>query len=820
MATGMVKPQHVDRLLSLDADEALDPTLVGSKAANLAEAIRAGFSVPAGVVVTTAHGGVSTEVAGEILDRLGHVPLAVRSSATAEDLPDSSYAGQYESYLNVDGSQKLLEAIEACRASLHSDRVSSYSNEQGANAMAVLIQPMIDAGVAGVAFSAHPVSGARNQVVVNAVRGLGDQLVSGEVTPSQWVVEGDRIEGNDGLLTPDQIIQIADLARAVQAHFRSPQDIEWAIEDHTLWLIQTRPITSLPEPSIEPIPIEFEIPPGYWEHDASHAPVPNYPVESFVPDMVAAAVKAWASEFGYLFDGIEFRDIGGWTYQRLAPLGGKEGPELPGWLMWMMVRIVPSVRNRLAMAREAVQTDKAGLYIDRWYDTWLPELTRLVDKLKNVELAGLTDDGLKAHIETCHRLGTRGIEIHALLHGSLAIILYELVATCERLLGWETAATLEMVKGTSYKSTEPARRLSELTDLATKRPEVLHAAQLPDDEAMGWLETIDETFATAFIRYLDEYGEVALGQSVVEPTYAEMPSVLIATIANQVERGFRPETADEENRRQREQSIASARAELSSNPAALAEFDRVLERGQKAYPVREDNEFFTFSRPFAQFRYAVLELGDRLAGRGVIGERDDVMFLHLDEALMALSEEPDFHAEVVVRKGQRAWASANLGPPYYGKETPTPSDLSFLPADTRLPMEAMLWSLHSIMAVEASKTTQGDASLITGTPASAGTHTGPVRIVKDESEFSKIRAGDVLVCPITSPVWSVLFPGIGALVTDTGGILSHPAIIAREYGIPAVVATGNATELLQDGQIVSVDGTAGNVVTDSGRRDL
>jgi pyruvate,water dikinase len=807
----MVKPLSARTLVSLDDNAALDPALVGSKTANLAQAIRAGFRVPVGVVVTTAQDRASTSVADEILDRLGHVPLAVRSSATAEDCPDSSYAGQYESYLNVEGGQKLLEAIESCRASLHSDRVSAYSNEESGSAMAVLIQPMIDAVTAGVAFSAHPVSGARDQIVVNAVQGLGDQLVSGEVTPSQWVVDGDQIQGSDGILTPDHILQIAELARAVQAHFRSPQDIEWAIEDDELWLLQARPITSLPEPPIEPIPIEFGIPPGYWEHDASHAPVPNYPIETFVPAMVSAAVRTWASEFGYLFDGIEFCDIGGWTYQRLAPLGGKEGPELPDWLMWMMVRLVPSVRNRLAIAREAVQTDKAGLYIERWYDTWLPELTEAVEELKIVELAGLSDDGLKAHIDTCIRLGTRGIEIHTLLHGSLAIILYELVTTCEGLLGWDMATTLEMVKGTSHKSTEPARRLSELADLARERPEILRAAQLPDDEVIGWLEIIDEDFATVFGLYLDEYGEVALGRSVVEATYAELPSVLIATIANQVVTDFRPDIADEANRRQREQSIATARAELTTNPAGLAEFDRVLERGQKAYPVREDNEFFTFSRPFAQFRYAVLELGERLAARGVIAERNDIMFLHLDEALAALSEGPDLQAEVLMRKGQRAWASANPGPPYYGKETPPPSDLSFLPADTRLPMEAMLWSLDSIMAVEASKTTQDDSSTITGTPASAGTYTGPVRVVKDDSDFPKIRAGDVLVCPITSPVWSVLFPSVGALVTDTGGILSHPAIIAREYGIPAVVATGNATELVQDGQMVTVDGNTGTV---------
>jgi hypothetical protein len=152
-------------------------------------------------------------------------------------------------------------------------------------------------------------------------------------------------------------------------------------------------------------------------------------------------------------------------------------------------------------------------------------------------------------------------------------------------------------------------------------------------------------------------------------------------------------------------------------------------------------------------------------------ERDDVMVLHLEDALTALSGRTDLTAEVLVRKGQRAWAVANPGPPHYGKETDAPSDLSFLPADARLPMEAMLWSLDSIMAVDASKRTQDDPSSIAGKAASGGTYTGPVRVIRDQSEFSRIQSGDVLVCPITSPVWSVLFPSIGALVTDTGGIL-------------------------------------------------
>jgi pyruvate,water dikinase len=282
-------------------------------------------------------------------------------------------------------------------------------------------------------------------------------------------------------------------------------------------------------------------------------------------------------------------------------------------------------------------------------------------------------------------------------------------------------------------------------------------------------------------------------------------------IRDQIETGYDPYRIDEENRLIRERVVAEARDRLKGNAEALAEFERVHSRATNAYPAREDNEFYTMSAPYALVRYAVLEIGDRLAARGVIEARDDVMFLHIEEARAGLDYLEDRRDLVRTRKGQRVWALANPGPTSYGKVSPPPSSLNFLPKDARLPMESMLWSLESIEAVRKRQLTQSDPSLITGVPASAGSYTGSVRLIRDESEFEKLQAGDVLVCPITSPVWSVLFPTIGALITDTGGILSHPAIIAREYRIPAVVATGNATELLTDGHAVTVDGAAGTV---------
>jgi rifampicin phosphotransferase len=228
--------------------------------------------------------------------------------------------------------------------------------------------------------------------------------------------------------------------------------------------------------------------------------------------------------------------------------------------------------------------------------------------------------------------------------------------------------------------------------------------------------------------------------------------------------------------------------------------------------VREDNEFLTVSAPLAILRYPVLEIGRRLAARGQLDRRDDVFFLTLEEARAALRDGQARRALATRRRGERAFVEQHPGPATYGKDPGPPPPLDALPAEARFTMTALLWYIDRIFeAAPSSRAQQAGAQVLGGIAASPGRHTGPVRVVMDESEFGKLRPGDVLVCPVTSPVWSVLFPSVGALVTDTGGLLSHPAIIAREYGVPAVVATGNATALLRDDQVVTVDGGAGRI---------
>lgn len=826
-------------VVTLREVSASDADRVGTKAANLASLLRAGFPVPAGAVLTTdaysrfieysqpgseATQGSSSSAAvpddvqtalAETLSLLGPVPLAVRSSSAAEDLSGASFAGQYETVLSVTGLDGLKQAVLRCWASASSRHVDSYRESRGLEGapMAVLIQRMVDPEAAGVAFSADPVTGSRKKVVVNALRGLGERLVSGEVSPDQWVVmQGvtTRETSPEGAIDEDQALAIAQVARRAEAHFGAPQDIEWAIEDGRLYLLQARPITSLPEPPVEPIPVEIDVPSGFWQHDASHSPRPVYPIERFVYPLITRASPRLVDDFGYLFDGIEFRDIGGWTYLRIVPPGGREGPVLPKWVMWLLARTLPLLRNRLRGASEAVRSDTAGRFVGRWYDVWQPELDEAIFAHLDVDLMGLSDAELDDHIESTLGLVERGIEVHSLLTGALAIVMYDTAMTCEVLLGWDLARTMDLVSGTSYKSTEPARRLHELAQMASSRPAVRELLDRPAAFSIEGIDSVDEEFGDAVKSYLHRYGSRVLGYGVADPTLTEVPAFFTQLIRGQLEQNYRPDVDQQTAADVRTRSADEARKMLADRPEDLARFDETLRKAERAYPVREDNEFFTISAPLAVMRYAILEVGRRLAERGVIRRPDDVRFLELDEARPALIEGGDKIAGVEHRKGQWAWAELNPGPSSYGEAPPEPPALDFIPPESRLPMEAMLWSLDATMAIDATPGESSEGSL-SGIAASPGRYTGPVRIVTDETHFDKLQPGDVLVCPITSPVWSVVFPLIGALVTDTGGVLSHPAIIAREYQIPAVVATGHATALVHDGDLVTVDGSAGVV---------
>lgn len=315
---------------------------------------------------------------------------------------------------------------------------------------------------------------------------------------------------------------------------------------------------------------------------------------------------------------------------------------------------------------------------------------------------------------------------------------------------------------------------------------------------------VDADFASGFAGYLRDYGCRALRYDVAEPNLDEEPELVLALVRDQLATGYDPADSDRALTVARQEAHASARRLLADRPDDLERFERALRDALAAYPVREDNEFFTVSAPLALARRVALEVGRRLTGRSLIDEPDHAFELTSSELREALLSPDAAGVRDLVRRrlGERAWVLAHPGPSSYGTP-PAPPSLAGLPRPARHTREAFLWTTERNFGTAAIE--EGGVrpdGVLAGVPASAGRWTGTVRVVHGEDEFSRIRPGDVLVCSITSPVWSVVFPSIGALVTDTGGILSHPAIIAREYGIPAVVATREGTTRLGDGQVV------------------
>jgi pyruvate,water dikinase len=562
-------------------------------------------------------------------------------------------------------------------------------------------------------------------------------------------------------------------------------------------------------------PFLIEVPPGYWQREASHLPKPVSPLLRSLLPVVNDGFRKLFSEMGVLPETLEWREIGGWVYTRVVPPGGKDRRPPPRSLMPLLVRLVPSLRQSVQRATEAVRHDRFGGYLERWHREWRPELVARIAELRAVDVARLDDVAVGAHLDDVLELTRRAWHTHFLLHGVNAYILAELAFTCRELLGWDDAHALELVCGLSEASTAPAERLAELAALARQRPSVCRLIEAGGATATEVEET-DPEFARQFAAYQREFGFRAIRYETAEPSMEENPAFTLRLIADQLHSDFDPAAHRAEVKRRRETAQADARESLASQePAARARFERALVRAERFYPVREDNAPMTFSEPMALIRRVAREIGGRLAAQATLEEADDVFFLEMDEVVAALAartrgEPPDVKELVARRQEERAWAEAHPGPASYGRDPGIPP-LGALPAEARFANQALLWLVDRLFAVTDSARRQEAGPRLTGIAASPGSYTGPVRVLLGEADFPKLRPGDVLVCPVTSPAWSVLFPNIGALVTDTGGLLSHPAIIAREFRIPAVVATGNATALLRDGQQVTVDGTTGSI---------
>ncbi|MGE3800648.1 MAG: PEP/pyruvate-binding domain-containing protein [Candidatus Kapaibacterium sp.] len=754
----------------------------------------------------------------EGLQELGSFPVAVRSSAVAEDGVNASFAGQYTTVLNCTSHEEVVEAVKECWASVVSAEAQSYSERQkgrGEQEMAVVVQKMVQADAAGVLFTADPVSGDRKSLVLNMVEGLGDRLVSGEVTPDELKIQKGEITTHSGIpsyLSKSALNKLAEYGTMIEKEFGRPQDIEWGVEGNAVYILQSRPITTLPD--VEPVPIEIDPPSeGSWELDTIYFPHPPSPLfaSTYFP-MYNNATRTAFGEFGTLIDGIEGRVIGGRTYVRVIPPMGKEGNPPPPFLMKLLFKLMPPLRKKAAAAQRAAESNLAKRMVMKWKDEWYNTYSSELDTFRRLDLGKLDKQTLLAELQRLIRLASEMETIHFRLAIPHMLAVTDFLFFCQEELGWEPPKTTSLFGGLSTPSAEPGRALAELAAEGIKRTAVAELLADPSRRSMEHLREIDSEFATAVERYLNRWGLQVPGYEFEQPTYKEQPGLVLGWIAGQIAQEYNPDSLEKQLREKRERILDEGRELLKNRPAQLERFGQLLSHLKDAYGARDENELVSLSF-FAAIRLTALEVGKRMVEQNQLDQPEDIFFLQENEVFDWFSKERSVEQLVRRRKGERLWAETHNHAPIFGPAPgDPPDDLSFLPKDMQRLMRGLLWFIKNELT--ASGTAQ-QGNVLTGNGGSAGSYTGPARIVKSTSDFNKIQPGDVLVCSITTPGWSPLFSTIGALVTNVGGLLSHPAIISREYGIPAVLATVNGTELLQDGEIVTVDGTAGRVTRTS-----
>jgi rifampicin phosphotransferase len=670
--------------------------------------------------------------------RVGCTTIRRPLSGTAEDLEGASFAGQYETLLDVP-LDDLPEAIERVFGSASTPRVSVYKGARGETSagtsrpwMAVLVQEMVVADSAGVAFTANPVTGESGEVVVTAVRGLGERLVSGEAVGDEWVVRRNDAScrrDSESAITAEQAFEVAALARRVEERFGSPQDIEWAILGDGLYLLQTRPMTALPEP------VEWRPPaPGYWMR--------NFRLGEWLPEAMTPLFADWLLrliEDGYL-RGMRatvgtavpfgYAAIHGWYYTSL--------PKVSPWILaWAMLqsrgRMIGVLWNVLVRVNnDPVGADRAVLRRlgEEWRTEILPRYRRLVTTAQErvesatpAQLAGIVDE-----------VGTTA---------------------------GEYLFSLAMVGRSAWKMEGCLAKFVH-QHLADK---VDFSYQL----LLRGLPGVDAGIPPHAVLSVDWYhptlGELGVGGQGSEPR-------------EDVDGGVRrPEIATE-----REATEEACRAMLADRPEALSRFDALLEVAQR-YAVLRERQARDFTLAWPLLRRCALRLGE------ILDAAEDVFFLTRDE----LYGQEDLR-EVVADRRHRWERQRRLR----------------APLALGAPPKAIRNLMHGAAETARTRPVPSDAILV-GEPASPGRATGAVRIVRGPEDFHRFRSGEVLVARLTAPAWTPLFDRAAAVVTDGGTLAAHASLIAREYGIPAVVATGDATLRLRDGEAVTVDGGAGTV---------
>jgi pyruvate,water dikinase len=856
-----------------------DVSMVGGKGANLGELTQAGFNVPAGFCITVSayweflegeireiteiihsidHGDPSdlqmrAKKARELVlakDLPEHLkeeiisayrklsegenyPVAIRSSATAEDLPTSSFAGQHDTYLNVSGEGQFLDKVKRCWASLWTPRAIRYREKQGFHhekvGMCLVVQKMIFCRLSGVMFTCNSVKGVVDEIVIESTFGLGEGLVSGMVTPDSFVIdkkdmrilisniseksqmviaEGEGVitkaipigDRNRVTLSREQITRLSAIGMKIEEHYGSPQDIEWCILDSEIFILQSRPVTDMGRvvPKISEDIIKGLV--GEWTKSPLDERVQE-PLTPFTWSIARESVPSFFEAlraFGFRFPEEEkmVKLFYGRPYVSKTELE-KIFHNMPGvvddFLMGGQSQLdrgkIKFSFFMLPMAfRALVMVNQVHKDWDREYPRILAEFT----VLKKMDLKSVTSEELIGKLDHILGLAHSIAAIHALSIIFCEALYQFLVMFVSRYVDEDPSILCpKLVAGLSENRTlEANKNLWNLARKARVNEEI--KVQIMSGDYQGMRKSLDKTpegkaYLKEFHRFLGAYGHRSPKYDLIYPSWGDDPDLVMELVSSYLSSDVSHNPKNMERRGIEDRKKATAlvykgmRKGITGHvfPVNRIVFGKLLFLSQKYMELRENQQFY-IGQGYPIARRIVLELGRRFVQSGVLSDPMDVFFLNVDEIRDMVNGKKVKELEMKLKRRKRDFeAFKKIEPP------------AIITKDGE-----RNWDTKEVLS---------------GIGGSPGMVSGRVKVMTSLKELGKFQEGEILVAPTTNPSWTPLFMMAKAVVTEVGGMLSHGAVVAREYQIPCVLGVRGATEILKDGDLVTVDGTKGVV---------
>jgi phosphohistidine swiveling domain-containing protein len=831
----------------VNIEEKCEMELVGGKAFNISKMVQEGLPVPPGFCVTTKaytcfmdFNNISEDdecisdrirealmppLLSEVLCEayrtyLQSKPCAVRSSSPVEDLKNASFAGQYESFLNVQNEDDLLEAVKKCWASLWSRSVAEYRKKMEIGneniKMAVLVQEMVPATASGVMFTEDP-------MVIEGVWGLGDLLVGGKAIPDRYVISRDGFTVLEEKIAPkhymsqgdlygvkevpvpesmkdapilnaEYIHELCELGIRIENLFGCPQDIEWALYNHEFVLLQARPISEKQEPTVWSRANIAETQPGYVTY-LSRVPEnrPDFFVLGVIPLLECFGINDLPKDIKFL----EY--IYGYMYANINNLHNIMG-RIPGLSPEVIDKAIGHTDEEVSVPKvdfsDILKILPGTLRVIRFFlnlseqaEKVIPHSIKLIEEIRHKNIEEMTIEELEDLVWEMYDRNQEVFQVHAstmLANMSLFGFLQKILAR----VGEEGAENLLV---TGLEGMSSCQLGSEMWKLAQSASKSIKVSEMILSRKKDDLEKLKESsegleFLKDLQRFMERFGDRGSQEMELSvPRWEENPQFVLSMVANYLSaKPVNPAKTMEEQKNVRFKATDRILKKLSRNFLEKLIFKKILKKTQQ-YLVMRENLKTTWVRGISAIRVLYLPIADMLVDHRILENRDDIFYLKMTEV-----------SDVITGNLKKRQVENLITERKEEKEVCEHLDVPMLIVGKPPPIEELTCTVEPQAQLE-------------GLGCSQGMVRGRARVVLDPNECTEFKEGEILVAPVTDPGWSPLFVTAGGLVMELGGTLSHGVIIAREYGIPAVVGVKNVTKIIKTGQVITVDGNKGLV---------